>query len=59
MGLDMRLRSGFLVVLVVAIWLISELGPEEVSGPASICGIGVAVIALVKLLQEQKARDKK
>ncbi len=55
----MRLKSGFLVVLVVAIWLISELGPEQVSGPASICGIGIAVIALVKLLQEQKARDKK
>lgn len=54
----MRRKSGFWVMLVAVMWLISELGPEEVSGSAAICGIGAAVIALVKLLHEQKMGNK-
>ena len=50
----MKLNSKILVGLVLLMWLVSEFGPEEASGAASICGIGVAVIALVRLLQEQK-----
>lgn len=50
----MKLNSKILVGLVLLMWLVSEFGPEEASGAVSICGIGVAVIALVRLLQEQK-----
>lgn len=50
----MKLNSKILVGLVLLMWLVSEFGPAEASGPTSICGIGVAVIALVRLLQEQK-----
>lgn len=53
-GKEMKLNSKILVGLVLLMWLVSEFGPEEASGVASICGIGVAVIALVRLLQEQK-----
>lgn len=38
-----------LMVLVLVLWLLSEFGPPEVSAAASICGIGIAAIALVKL----------
>lgn len=50
----MKLNSKILVGLVLLMWLVSEFGPEEASEAASIYGIGVAVIALVRLLQEQK-----
>ncbi len=50
----MKLNSKILVIMVLIMWLISEFGPAEASGAASICGIGIAVIALVRLLQEQK-----
>ena len=53
-GKEMKLNSKILVGLVLLMWLVSEFGPEEATGAASICGIGVAVIALVRLLQEQK-----
>ena len=53
-GKEMKLNSKILVGLVLLMWLVSEFGPEEASGAVSICGIGVAVIALVRLLQEQK-----
>ena len=53
------MQAKILIILVLAMWLLSEFGPEEVSGAASICGIGVAVIALVKLLQEQKKNSDK
>ena len=49
----MKLNSKILVGLVLLMWLVSEFGPAEASGPARICGIGMAVIALVRLLQEQ------
>lgn len=49
-----KLSLSVLVAFVLVLWLVSEFGPEEASGAASICGIGVAVIALVRLLQEQK-----
>ncbi|MGM9540427.1 hypothetical protein [Anaerovibrio sp.] len=47
-----------LVVLVVVLWLISEFGPADASAPASICGIGVAAIALVKLAGATKKDNK-
>lgn len=46
-----------LVGLVIVLWLISEFGPEEASGAASVCGILVAVVAILKLNQQMK-KDK-
>ncbi len=48
-----------LIVLVVVLWLISEFGPAEASAPASICGIGVAAIALVKLAGAAKKDNRR
>ena len=48
-----------LIVLVVVLWLISEFGPAEASAPASICGIGVAAIAMVKLAGAAKKDNRR
>lgn len=50
------LNLTFLLALVLIMWLLSEFGPEEARGAMSICGIGVAAIALVKLTKQTKKK---
>ena len=48
-----KLGLGVVLAFLMFLWLLSEFGPVEAQGPASICGIGVAVIALLKLRQRK------
>lgn len=50
------LNLSFLVVLVVIMWLLSEFGPKEARGAVSICGIGIAAVALVRLTRETRKK---
>ena len=51
-----KLSLSVLVAFVLVLWLVSEFGPEEAAPLASIAGIGIAVIALLKLNKQFKEK---